>query len=343
MAKKQVRTTRKEDKPRPYKVDYFEENEMIDNDKALVRSRVVRAVTSAQASNLVMLEDGWESRNRFIVRASRFYGELKQAQENKYVPVEDLFPEKKALDVMANIEVIRAAAKSRTAAPVAPATPVASSNTCRWHGDQYLDASGRCTRLDPSFMSAVCAPSVPTSGPDSQATKDVMADFNGMMSHDEHEQRMDNFVPDITPGLRTSQYQAATGNKTPIVRTADGQLGVLTPSLSFPDKPVVPTQPAVFDGDEHHIDLDECAPVIHPAPDAGCSCEPHGETDPSCVEHGITAPPIDTTGQVLTSMGTSAPWQTPDDPLPTWAKVLLFGGAAFFAVVIALAVLKCGH
>jgi hypothetical protein len=74
---------------------------------------------------------------------------------------------------------------------------------------------------------------LPTSGPDSPATKAVMKDFNAMMAHDKHEQAMDTFVPQVTPDTTTPQLQAVKETKGPItVRTTDGTLGTLDPTLT---------------------------------------------------------------------------------------------------------------
>src|SRR5271170_3895509 len=105
---------RKEDKLRPYRVDYFDIDEMKENDLALVRSVVVRAVTSDVATVEVLhnreLLCTWcnhaTSADRIIIRAYRFYKKLTH-KKDVYKPVEDLFPLNKAIEVMEVVEAYR--------------------------------------------------------------------------------------------------------------------------------------------------------------------------------------------------------------------------------------------
>src|SRR5208282_5378686 len=108
--------TRKENKLRPYRVDYFDVAEMIDNDKALVRSKVVRAVTAVQAQNMIMAEEVWgHAVGRFIVKSYRFYKKLSEQPKKKvYKAIEDLYTSNKAVKIMELIEGIRQLAPSNT-------------------------------------------------------------------------------------------------------------------------------------------------------------------------------------------------------------------------------------
>src|SRR5271156_2561746 len=102
---------RKENKLRPYRVDYFNIPEM-KADRALVKSVVIRAVTAQQAKNGVLWDDTTLSGNgafvegRIIIRAYRYY---KNTPANKEVfkAVEDLFTTKKSIEVMEVVEKYR--------------------------------------------------------------------------------------------------------------------------------------------------------------------------------------------------------------------------------------------
>ena len=96
---------RKEDKLRPYRVDYFNVAEMKDVDQALVLSTVVRAVTAAEAAGRVLTDN--DSPPIFLIRSHRFYQQLGPRVKDVYVPVEDLFTAKQAIDVMEQVEFWR--------------------------------------------------------------------------------------------------------------------------------------------------------------------------------------------------------------------------------------------
>jgi hypothetical protein len=97
---------RKEDKLRPYRVDYFDISEMQQPDKALVQSVIVRAVTATEAIDEVA--NSAPPDLRIIVRAHRFYKKLGARKTNVYKAVEDLFTANKAVQVMQTIESYRA-------------------------------------------------------------------------------------------------------------------------------------------------------------------------------------------------------------------------------------------
>src|SRR5277367_4769596 len=102
---------RKEDKLRPYRVVYFDIVDMKENDLALVRSVVVRAVTYDVASELVLHN---APADRIIIRCYRFYKKL-VAKKDVFKAVEDLFSENQAIKIMETVEGYRAA-KAATAA-----------------------------------------------------------------------------------------------------------------------------------------------------------------------------------------------------------------------------------
>jgi hypothetical protein len=204
---------RKEDKLRPYRVDYFNIDEMKDNDLALVRSTVVRAITAAEAAGKVLADN--ETLPLVLIRSYRFYKQI-TSKKDVYKPVEDLFSEKNALIVMDSVEQYRAS----QAVPVVPdhavPDPSAGVDKATFYknnsGTQMLqadDLNGHVTRMsDSSLYDEVCvhcgatdtsgglespctgAPA-PTSGPDSPATVAAVADLNGFLSHDAHEQIID--------------------------------------------------------------------------------------------------------------------------------------------------------
>ena len=131
---------RKDNKSRPYRVDFFNWDEM-QKDMALVRSTVLRTCTAREAKDIVMgapvpmnnkvlskisyAGHPWRS----IIRAYRFYRKLADEPVRKtYVAVENLFPGKKAVDVMEYIVANKdkqgsrptTSATTMVAAPVVP-------------------------------------------------------------------------------------------------------------------------------------------------------------------------------------------------------------------------------
>ena len=126
---------RKDNKSRPYRVDFFNWDEM-QNDMALVRSTVLRTCTAREAKDIVMgapvpmnnkvlskisyAGHPWRS----IIRAYRFYRKLADEPIRKtYVAVENLFPGKKAVDVMEYIAANKGKQGSRPTASATVMTP----------------------------------------------------------------------------------------------------------------------------------------------------------------------------------------------------------------------------
>lgn len=190
--------TRKEDKLRPYRVDYFNIDEMRDYDQALVRSTIVRAVTSAAAATQVLADN--EALPIVLIRSYRFYKKLTH-KKDVYKAVEDLFSEKNALVVMGEVEKYRAEQKAQPE-PSAMITPLnvkevvlpdhATPDPAFGVDKATFYKTNAGTQIQP-----------PTSGPDSPATIAVVDDLAGMLSHDPHEQMMDKFVPTTVPEGRT--------------------------------------------------------------------------------------------------------------------------------------------
>jgi hypothetical protein len=200
--------TRKEDKLRPYRVDFFEIEEMKDNDLALVRSVIVRAVTAAQAENLVLWEERHGGRGgRIIIRAYRYYKSLVH-RKDVYKAVEDLFTANKAIKVMEQVEAYRAMSSLKTVLGPASSNAQVPYDKPIWTEpvEELLETFGAPSFATPETAafdnSGVPIPQkfiVIETGPDSPATKAVIADMQGMISHDAHEQAMDTFVPDSVP------------------------------------------------------------------------------------------------------------------------------------------------
>jgi len=204
---------RKEDKLRPYRVDYFDIEEMRDNDLALIRSEIVRAVTSNEAISRVC-ETRHTPDNRVVIRSYRFYKNLVH-KKDVYKAIEDLFSANEAVKVMERVEAYRAKFNAPLAVPETGAT---SQHVTRMSDSSLYDevcvncgatdASGKLNQPCPSaLMTPVPQPPVLTleqakTGPDSPATKAVVADMQGMIDHDAHEQAMDKFVPDVPEGKR---------------------------------------------------------------------------------------------------------------------------------------------
>jgi hypothetical protein len=308
---------RKEDKLRPYRVDYFDIDQMIDNDRALIRSAMYRALTAVQAAEYVLTDTSTLPaglvEGRIIIRAYRYYKKLGQPKRNVYKAIEDLFTSNKAVKIMEQVEAYRK--RKETDAQFAAAyAPV----------DATIENNGHQTRFsDSSLYDEVCincggtdgrdggldrpCPNAPTTGPNSPATKAVVADLAGMIAHDEHEQAMDTFIPNVgQPDISKFDLDAAA----PIINPASEDLPytdsnhVCTdkcydfvpindpmsgpPDLRFPSAPVMPTQPAMFD----------CVPSVDRV------------------------------------MG--------GEPMSLVLKLVLFGGISFFAIIIVLAILHCG-
>jgi hypothetical protein len=207
---------RKEDKLRPYRVDFFDISEMKENDLALVKSIIVRAVTAAEA----IYHDNVAQEGRIIIRAYRFYTPLGERKKLVYKAIEDLFTANKAIKIMAAVEAYRAKPAAPVAAPVPPPpspvvipapVPAPGEHVTRMSDSSlYDEVCVHCGATDTSGKLEDPCPAthtptwsgglqIPVSGPDSPATVAVVKDLNGMISHDAHEQTMDTFVPDGVP------------------------------------------------------------------------------------------------------------------------------------------------
>jgi hypothetical protein len=306
---------RKEDKLRPYRVDYFDIDQMIDNDRALIRSQVVRAVTSAEAQAAVQNvsgDSGFTVVNPavIVIRSYRYYKKLGQPKRNVYKAIEDLFTSNKAVKIMDEVEAYRKRkeidAQFMAAHTLAPVDVTMGNNG---HQTRFSDSSlydevcincggtdGRDGGLDRP------CPNAPTTGPDSPATKAVVADLAGMTAHDEHEQVMETFIPN-------------------------------------------PNQP-----DISKFDLDAAAPILNPAPDSGDEIaaalvdkttlppnHPDHVCTDKCYDFALINDPLP---------GVPVFDRTPEvrdvfDRL-LLTKLALFGGVVLIAIILVLAILHGG-
>lgn len=135
------RMSRKEDKLRPYRIDYFLWSEML-KDKALVRSVVVRAVTAEDAKVVVgdaVINGGRPGDNFTVIRAYRFYKKLTAEPLRKvYIPIDKLLPAKWAITVMTEIENRK--------------TPPLSNVTGEYSADSIEVLRGMDKKIDPTTL-----------------------------------------------------------------------------------------------------------------------------------------------------------------------------------------------
>jgi len=327
-------------KKRPFRVDYFDVKEMIDGDMALVRSVVVRAVTIQQATNMVLWDDlectgnGDYVDGRHVVKTYRFYKKLSaQPTKKVYRSVESLYGEKKALKIMEKVEAHRVAT---TGTPLSPEAP------CD-HGNATNAPVGTCAHGEP------------TSGPDSPATQAAIADLAGMAAHDAHEKTMDTFQPETgrLPGNLVNKLDA-------LDHAVDSGDDIASAILTAPAAVEVCTDPACNVPYGEHVHVDEPPTSLGLPPYEWCPKHP-GHYKLNCTSCKIEAaggienlkdqiagyvpgssrgePATD--GLVLAQDGTPpAAWKE-SLPLPTWAKLAMFGGIAALVIVIILAIL--GH
>ena len=211
---------RKEDKLRPYRVDYFEIDQMREPDFALVKSTIVRCVTAAEAADAVIKEGIFGGQltppRTIIIRAYRYYKQLGTRRKDVFKAIEDLFTANKAADVMTQIDKYRAyAADQKTRARQAeleaaqcpygyPAGGNGTAHECAIH--KYTDYTPtpqseqqKVDVFETTDQNAIDKIDVPViSGPNSPATQDVMKDYKGFFEHDEHEQIIDQVVVNST-------------------------------------------------------------------------------------------------------------------------------------------------
>lgn len=290
---------RKQDKLRPYRIDYFIHDEMV-KDRALVRSACVRDVT-AKAAEKRLAESLGLNRTFTVIRSYRFYKKLSVEPKRKvYKTVDELLPAKKAVEVMTQIEdAKKLPPKFGDPAPATVVDPTtlppdhpdhvctdkcydivvippdavpqvlaaAKAATekfapCKWHGGKYIDKDGRCTALDSGSA-------YPADGGYQRA----LAIERTVAQYAKAEPAVLEKKEYVTDVVVDEDKRTAWGG--PVEHYAAGEL-----ALSFPDKPVIPTQPAVFD--DSALDIDKAAPVLYPKGEVvdreACDC---GVCDPA--------------------------------------------------------------
>ena len=110
-----------------------------------------------------------------------------------------------------------------------------------WHGAKYVDAAGRCTALDSGSA-------YPADG-GYQRTLSIERTVAQYVKAEPVVLEKKEYVTSVT------EERTAWGG--PVEHYAAGEQ-----ALTFPNKPLVPTQTAVFD--DTGLDIDKAAPVLHP-------------------------------------------------------------------------------
>ena len=293
---------RKADKLRPYRVDYFDILEM-KKDRALVRSVVVRAVTAQEARDRVLHGIGEDAPptpgvlGRIIIRSHRYYKNAPTKEVLK--PVEDLFTVNKAVEVMEVVEKFRktllideqfkAAAGKMPADPLAvPANTVVPDPPCG-----TAEIASRNKYEDPDVLPR------PINLPD-----------------------MPHFDLDAAAPILTAPTAIAIEDSPATVHGLGGpwlsreSAPETVHGLGFPDKPIVPTQPAVFDG----------------------VCK-----DPDCSVPQIYGEHIHGRDETLFPAVLSPANEPFPGPMPLLLKLALFCGVGLAAILIVLAILLKTH
>jgi hypothetical protein len=318
MARKPVvKLARKENKLRPYRVDYFDIPEM-QKDRALVKSVVIRAVTAQQAKNGVLWDDPTLSGNgafaegRIIIRAYRFYKNTPASKE-VLKPVEDLFTVNKAVEVMEVVEKYRTLIIDEQ--NKAEAAKIADQMVHMEPEPKVIDPGPNC------WSGGLKIPIPQPTCPYGYTKEDEAA--GTMTAHvcDIHEKR------DAYPPLPTTEPAAVESG---LKVAAEVQQATECDHGNATNAPVDTCnhgEPPCSTPDEHKVDLDAAAPIIYPAPTA-----------------------VEVPDYVLSTTDPGPQWKDvppANEPFPgpmsLWAKLALFGVVGFFAVVIVIAILTCGH
>ncbi len=263
---KSKKTPRKENKLRPYRIDYFLWFEM-QKDKALVRSAVVRAVTADEAretflngftyytADRIEINDSIqaypaiaEDEHRLtILRAYRFYKKLTaQPVKKTYINIDKLLTPKKTLALMESFEQH-------------PEFLVAPIPLRGWGQEEKQPIIIRPEDLGikPKFGDPAPAEVV---GEYSAESIEVL---KGM---DAKKEEPTVFIPEWMPEVEATITEVPVDPENKLAPeafsdTSNVAAGPIAPyviekvkevvaSYTFPDKPLVPTADAVFDGDE---------------------------------------------------------------------------------------------
>jgi hypothetical protein len=219
--------------------------------------------------------------------------------------------------------------------PVAPKPDAAEPSACTCHHCcESLETNGKmpcdcgCKVCTPA--PAPTAPEQPATGPDSPATKAVVADLQGMLAHDAHEQTMDTFVPDDVPEGKRFPDPTNTPIIAPVPVAVEqpksGWAELATPETSTliaqaatdnakadQDQPTAGRAPTSWTFGLGNAAVEE--PLIEPDKAVGCSARPPFNKPSST--------PIPTVARVEA-------YSAPANSLaafPLWANVLIFSGA----------------
>ena len=157
-------------KVRPYRIDYFKHSE-IQGAKVRLHSLIVNACTANDARKFI------DDSGCTVIKAYRYYQKLGR-ERKAYVLLESLVSKKRAAQIIENIQRLQ---EEKDPAPPESAEPIPAAIVTP-------------PPVAPAPVTEEVYDPLRITGPESPATKAVMEDYNNMMSHDTHEQMMDNFV-----------------------------------------------------------------------------------------------------------------------------------------------------
>jgi hypothetical protein len=132
---------RKENKARPYRVDFINAVE-VQYGKAQVHSAIVRAVTAGEAKEgMVTVKEHMAGVHYIPIKAYRFYKKLPQ-ESSDFVAIAALFPGKRAAAVTAEVQTVQQGARTEQDTPTPAAHDIAATqdrmvregiSTTDWH------------------------------------------------------------------------------------------------------------------------------------------------------------------------------------------------------------------
>src|SRR5208282_1996427 len=231
-SKKRTNGTRKEEKPRPYRVDYFLHDEML-KDKALVRSKIVRAVTAKEASDDLASILPISAGELTVIRSYRFYKTLSAEPKKKtYIEIDKLLSAEDAIEVMTTIE--------NRKVPIV----IRPEDLPQDHPDHVC--TDKCYDIVP--LNSKYAKKAGVTLEDCMAVVD--SKFVFLTARKDGEANEAKFFPKFGDPQPATVFVPEWGPDADTSNVAAGQPSPYT----FPDKPLVPTKDAVFDdskcGDE---------------------------------------------------------------------------------------------
>jgi hypothetical protein len=218
-------------------------------DKALVRSMVIRAVTAKQATDDLASILPISTVGEFtVIKAARFYKTLSAEPKKKtYIEIDKLLPAKKAIEVMTAIENRK------------PQIHIYPEDLAS--GFDFGRRLEVLKKVDPTTL--------PQDHPDHVCTDkcfSIVVDPEIIGTH----RSVEVFTPEWGSDGSDCNYKfddsANDAVRGPDTDTSNVTAGQPAPYL-FPNKPLVPTKDAVFDDAIRSVNLDECAPILHPSPE----------------------------------------------------------------------------